>query len=101
MLLAKVIGTVVSTAKARQLENLKLLVVEKVTLPTLDGSGEHLIALDAVGANEGEIVFCVTGSSARMTDISNGKPSDTTITAIVDRIELEGSVVYRKNGDSV
>ena len=99
MVLARVVGTVVSTAKARQLEDLKLLVVEKVSLPELDGNGEHLIALDAVGANDGELVFCVTGSSARMTDISNGRPSDTTITAIVDSIDMDGAAVYRKNGE--
>ncbi len=101
MVLARVVGTVVSTAKARQLEDLKLLVVEKVALPELDGSKEHLIALDAVGANIGELVFCVTGSSARMTDISNGRPSDTTITAIVDSIDMDGAAVYRKNGEQL
>lgn len=98
MVLAKVVGTVVSTAKAKQLGSLKLLVLEKVILPGLTGSGEYVVALDAVGANKGELVFFVTGSSARMTDVSSGKPSDATITAIVDSVELEGTTVYHKDG---
>lgn len=97
MVLARVAGTVVSTAKAQQLNDLKLLMVEKVSVPELTGTGEYLVALDAVGAAEGELVFAVTGSSARMTDVSKGRPTDATVTAIVDRIDLGEVCVYRKS----
>ncbi len=97
MVLAQVIGTVVSTAKAPQLEGLKLLLVEKVRIPSLEGTGEHIVAFDAVGANIGEVVFCVAGSSARMTDVTKGKPADLTIIAIVDSIDAYGGPVYRKS----
>lgn len=96
MVLAKVVGTVVSTAKAEQLESLKLLLLEKITIPDMKGTNEYVVALDAVGANIGEVVFYVTGSSARMTDVSKGKPSDATITAIVDNIDMHGKMIYRK-----
>ncbi len=52
--------------------------------------------MDSVGANPGEIVFYVAGSSARMTAVTEGRPADATITAIVDAIELKGKYVYHK-----
>jgi microcompartment protein CcmK/EutM len=51
-----------------------------------------------VGANAGEVVFYVTGSSARMTETTKGKPSDATIIAIVDAIEKDGELTYDKSG---
>jgi microcompartment protein CcmK/EutM len=52
--------------------------------------------MDSVGANPGEIVFYVAGSSSRMTAVTQGKPSDATITAIVDAIEVGGKYMYHK-----
>jgi len=98
MVLAKVVGTVVSTAKARQLGGLKLLVLEKIALPSLDGCKDYVVALDAVGANTGELVFYVGGSSARMTQVSTGKPSDATVIGIVDSVDMNGDTVYQKSG---
>ena len=99
MVLARVVGTVVSTAKAEELNTLKLLLVEKVSIPDMKGSGEYAVALDSVGANAGELVFYVTGSSARMTEVSKGKPTDATISAIVDRIDTLDGCVYEKRSD--
>jgi len=97
MVLAKVIGTVVSTAKAEQLQGMKLLLLEKISIPDLTGTNDFVIALDSVGANSGELVFYVTGSSARMTNVSKGKPTDSTISAIVDIIEKDGVLIYQKD----
>ena len=72
------------------------LVVEKVNATTMKGTGDHVIAIDAVGAGVGEIVFYVAGSSARMTAATEGRPADATITAIVDEISVSGSAVYTK-----
>lgn len=99
MELAKVAGTVVSTHKAQDLLGLKLLLVEKIDPKTMKGGGVYIVALDAVGANTGEIVFYVTGSSARCTAESQGKPTDATIVAIVDSVELEGQQTYTSAGD--
>ncbi len=101
MLLARVCGTVVATQKSETLNGTRLLIIEKLDVKTMKGKDEYIVALDGIGANAGEIVFYVTGSSARLTDETKGKPTDSTITGIVDNIELEGKLIYRKNGDLV
>jgi len=100
MQLARVKGTVVSTHKAQSMEGLRLLLLERVDGATMKPKGDFIVAIDSVGANAGEIVFYVTGSSARMTDTTKGKPSDATIIAIVDDIEKDGQFVYRKAGEA-
>jgi microcompartment protein CcmK/EutM len=97
MLLARVMGTVVSTHKPESLQGLRLLLLEKIDAVAVKGKGDYVVGIDSVGANAGEIVFFVTGSSARMTDATKGKPSDATIVAIVDVIEKDGVVTYEKS----
>lgn len=97
MVLAKVAGTVVSTNKEPKIEGIKFLLLEKINPKTMETTGDFVVAMDAVGAGPGEIVFYVSGSSSRMTQVTEGRPSDATITAIVDNIEFGGSLVYRKD----
>ncbi len=97
MLLARVKGTVVSTHKTDSMKGLKLLLLEKIDPVSLKGKGDYVVGIDSVGANPGEIVFFVTGSSARMTETTKGKPSDATIIAIVDAIEKDGAYTYQKS----
>ncbi|NLJ48560.1 MAG: EutN/CcmL family microcompartment protein [Candidatus Atribacteria bacterium] len=97
MILAKVIGNVVSTRKEPKIEGIKFLLLEKINPTTLQGSGDYVVAMDSVGAGIGEVVFYVAGSSSRMTAITEGKPSDATIVAIVDAIEIRGTYVYQKD----
>jgi len=96
MVLARVKGTVVSTHKPSSMEGMKFLLLEKVDAVSLKGKGEYVVGIDGVGANVGEIVFYVTGSSARMTEVTKGKPSDATIIAVVDAIEKDGAYTYQK-----
>jgi len=98
MVLARVKGTVVSTHKPSSMEGMRFLLLEKIDAVTLAGKGDYVVGIDGVGANAGEIVFYVTGSSARMTDVTKGKPSDATIIAIVDVIEKDGTLTYQKAG---
>jgi microcompartment protein CcmK/EutM len=100
MQLARVKGTVVSTHKAPSMEGLRLLLLERVDAATMKPKGDFVVAIDSVGANAGEVVFYVTGSSARMTDTTKGKPSDATIIAIVDNIEKDGQLVYEKAAEA-
>lgn len=97
MILARVVGTVVSTRKEEKIRGIKFLLLEKIDPVTLQGKGDYLVAMDCVGAGKGEIVFYVSGSSARMTAVTEGKPSDAAIVAIVDEIEIDGKVVYQKD----
>ena len=99
MLLAKVVGTVISTQKEPKIEGLKFLLLEKINPGKMEGTGDYVVAMDGVGANAGEIVFYVAGSSSRMTAVTEGKPSDATITAIVDGIEINGEYVYHRGTD--
>ncbi len=63
MQIARVIGTVVSTVKNEALEGRKLLIVETLDAD-LKPKGKPTIALDAVGAGVGELVFWCRGKEA-------------------------------------
>jgi microcompartment protein CcmK/EutM len=97
MILGRVIGTVVSTRKEPKIEGIKFLLLEKINPETMKGMGDYLVAMDSVGAGPGEIVFYAAGSSARMTSVTEGRPADATITAIVDEIDISGKLVYQKD----
>jgi microcompartment protein CcmK/EutM len=95
MILGKVVGTVVSTQKDEGLEGLKLLVVQQVELD-LKMQRAFVVAADSVGAGLGELVIVVQGSSARMATRVKGRPLDASIIAIIDTMELEGKIAYKK-----
>lgn len=96
MLLARVIGTVVATRKEQTLSGLKLLL-----LRALDAEGKEqsatVVAADAVGAGEGEVVLYASGSSARQTVATDKRPVDAVVMAIVDQWEVGGVTKYRKD----
>ncbi len=100
MLLARVVGTVVSTHKSEKIEGIKFLLLDKLDVATMQGKNDYIVAMDAVGAGIGEIVFYVTGSSARMTRVTDKKPDDASIVAIVDNIEKDGQYIYQKSTSS-
>jgi len=94
--LARVEGTVVSTAKNDRLDGYKLLLVNLIG-PDLKPTSNYLIAVDSVGAGDDEIVIVVRGSSARQSAQLTNVPTDSSIVAIVDSIELKKKSIYRKN----
>jgi microcompartment protein CcmK/EutM len=95
MLLGKVVGTVVSTRKEEELEGLKLLLVRGMD-PEGKPTSSLVVAVDAVGAGVGEVVLYCSGSSARQTKVTKDRPVDATIMAIVDQVEVGGSVKFNK-----
>jgi microcompartment protein CcmK/EutM len=99
MLLAKVVGTVVSTRKEESMEGMKFLLLRQVDLEG-KASGGHVVAVDAVGAGEGEMVLYATGSSARQTLMTKDRPCDAVIMAIVDNWEIAGEIKYKKGSDA-
>ena len=96
MQLARVKGTVVSTNKAEKLMGMKLLVVKPIDIETWEEKGGLLVAVDAVGAGEGEVVMIVSGSSARQSAATEHKPVDHAIIAIIDSVDYNGSRVFEK-----
>lgn len=99
MILGKVVGTIVSTRKESVLSGLTMLAVVPIDLKTGGLKDGGVVAVDAVGAGVGEIVLYASGSSARQTTVTNNRPVDATIMAIVDTYELEGDVLYQKGRD--
>ena len=97
MQLARVTGTVVSTRKEPRIEGIKFLLLEKIDAATMEGKNDYVVAMDSVGAGFGEVVFYASGSSSRMTTVTDGKPSDAAIIAIVDSIDVKGELVYQKD----
>ena len=96
MQIARVVGTVVSTSKSEKLTGLKMLLVKPIDLETFEEKGNILVAFDAVGAGEGEVVMIVSGSSSRQTAVTENKPSDTAIVAIIVHIDLKRKRIYSK-----
>jgi ethanolamine utilization protein EutN len=87
LLLGKVIGTVWATRKDEKLTGLKLLLVRHVELDySLKKS--YVVAADTVGAGVGEIVLLTTGSSARQSKLTEGKPVDAVVSGIIDKLDL-------------
>ncbi|MBI5624560.1 MAG: EutN/CcmL family microcompartment protein [Elusimicrobia bacterium] len=95
MIFARVTGNVVCTAKDEKLVGAKLMLVQPVDVAG-QAKGTPLVAVDSVGAGEGELVLLVQGSSARQTSRTKDNPVDAVIFAIVDSIEQGGTTVFKK-----
>ncbi|MBI4880686.1 MAG: EutN/CcmL family microcompartment protein [Planctomycetes bacterium] len=95
MLIGEVVGTVVSTQKDEKLVGLKFQIVREVddhNRPT----GAYVVAIDAVGAGHGDRVLFATGSSARQTVLTEGRPADAVIMAIIDSWDVQGDPIYSR-----
>ena len=107
MFLARVTGHVVATQKDKSLSGQKLLVVEPLNVKydesenrpaSLGNTGRAIVAIDCVGAGEGQLVLVVQGSSARMTEVTKNMPADATIVGIVDSAEYAGKTFFHARG---
>jgi ethanolamine utilization protein EutN/carbon dioxide concentrating mechanism protein CcmL len=95
MTLARVRGTIVSTRRTDEISGARFLLVEECDQ---HGSGisEFLVALDMVSAAAGQLVLLAQGSSCRWTTMTEDKPIEALIMAIVDQIDERGKVVYEE-----
>lgn len=93
MLLGKVVGTVVATQKDEKLEGFKFMVVRRLNIEN-EETGDYIVAADAVQAGIGDVVMYATGSSARQTTLTDKKPCDAVLMAVVDTWEVDGQVKY-------
>ena len=88
MFLARVIGTVVSTAKYEGLLGQKLLVIQPIDARAND-DGRPIVAIDSIGAGVGEVVIWCRGRESSFPFLPRNVPSDCTITGIVDHVFLD------------
>lgn len=95
MLIARVVGSAVSTIKDPRLTGLKLLIVRETT-PRNVFRGEPFVAADTVGAGEGELVLVSMGSAARYTQKTCDAAVDAAIVGIIDSLEENGETVFIK-----
>ncbi len=98
MFIAKVTGAVIATQKVESMVGQRLLVVEPVRLDARDrtalvSTGRTFIAVDTVGAGEGDFVLITQGSSARQTPETKQLPIDAVVIGIVDRVRVDQSEV--------
>jgi len=105
MFLAKITGNVTSTHKVPVMTGQKLFIVEPLRVDeakrdSLKPTGRTFIAVDAVGAGEGEVVLIVQGSSARFTEETSKLPIDCAIIGIVDHVQVAGSSVFNSSDDT-
>jgi len=95
--LGKVIGTVWSTKKDENLVGAKFLIVNELDLD-LNEKDRFVVAVDSVGAGDGEVVLVATGSSSRQTEFTKEKPVDAVIMAIVDKLDVSVRQMQEQKG---
>ena len=96
MRIARVVGSAVSTVKEPSLVGHKLLLVREAD----EGdtvTGPVFVAVDLVGAGTGERVLVSEGSAARQSGTTSGQPVDAVIMGILDSLEVDGTVTFRKS----
>lgn len=95
MLIARVVGTTVSTIKDEKLAGRKLLIVRQ-TDENGEAVGKPYVAIDTVDAGVGDLVLTAAGSSARQTNITKDTPVDAVIMAMIDSLEVDGKITFQK-----
>jgi len=101
MFVAKVTGSLVATLKVDSMVGHKLLVVEPFRVDPQDRSrlvhtGRTFVAVDTVGAGEGEYVLITQGSSARLTPETKNLPIDAVIVGLIDTVHVDNTCVFRR-----
>ncbi len=99
MFLAKVEGSIVATKKDAAMSGRKLLLLRPQLVdekdPTKFRPGVNtIVAVDSVGAGEGELVLFCQGSSARLAPNLKSAPVDAVIIGIVDTVDVLGKKIY-------
>jgi microcompartment protein CcmK/EutM len=98
MFIGEVIGSVVASQKTDNMSGFALRIVRKISTE-MEASAVYAVAVDSVGAKDGEYVLVTSGSPARQTADTDARPVDAIIMAIVDTWQINGKIRYTK-GDS-
>jgi ethanolamine utilization protein EutN len=99
MFLARVIGTVVSTKKdeamkGRKLVLLRPLLVDEANPAQFRPGANTIVAVDALGAGQDEVVLFCQGSSARQASGMKSLPVDAVVVGIVDVVDVLNHKIY-------
>jgi len=99
MYLGKVIGSIVSTKKDESMRGRKLLLVRPMLVDPEDPSkfkpgSNTIVAIDTLGAGEGELVMFAQGSSARQAEGLKLLPVDAAIVGLIDTVSIGGKKTY-------
>jgi microcompartment protein CcmK/EutM len=94
MLIARVIGTTISTIKDEKIRGSKLLILRQAN-EAGESIGKPYVAVDLVDAGVNDLVLSGHGSSARQTYQTKDCPVDAVVMAVIDFLEVDGKVVYR------
>lgn len=100
MILARVEGNIVATKKHGKMTGAKLLVVRPLVLDSpaateFKQGSSSLVAVDALGSGEGELVLVAQGSSARLAFTDKDSPVDAVVVGIVDAVDVGRRVIYK------
>lgn len=102
MFLAEVIGQIVSTKKDESLQGKKLLLlrpqlIDEKKPDSFRNGANTIVAVDGVGAGEGDLVMFCQGSSARQAEGMKPLPVDAAVVAIIDSVDVLGKKVFKIN----
>ena len=95
MILGKVVGTVVSSTTNIGISGPRFLLVDKCNQHG-EKKGDYIVALDLIGAGNDELVMISESSSARETMTTIAKPVDAIIIGIIDVIDENEIIIYKK-----
>ena len=71
------------------------LVIDSPTAKEWKPGTSTLVAVDSLGAGEGEIILVVQGSSARLAADDKDSPVDAVVIGIVDTVDLAKNILYK------
>ena len=95
MIICKVVGQAVSTVKDDRLKGPRMLIVGRIENdPNIVKN--QFVALDSIGAGEGEVVGVIQGAPAQKAFKQEGIPIDAAVVAIFDTLSIEGKDIYKK-----
>jgi microcompartment protein CcmK/EutM len=96
MKIARVVGTTISTIKDPKITGSTLLILRE-TDETGEVIGKSYVAVDLVDAGVNDLVLTGHGSSARQTYQTKECPVDAVVIAVIDHLEVDGKIVFRKS----
>ena len=85
--------------RGRKLLMVRPMLVDPEDPSKLKPGNNTIVAIDTLGAGEGELVMFAQGSSARQADGLKALPVDAAIVGLVDNVSILGNKAYEaKNG---